>query len=140
MPRAQEWRKYKLERSDMNIDDVDEAQRLIDKMNENLPIFARPNSALVKILRKKGVNADRYKPLEIHSVLYMGNEAGISCDITPKGQTQDAFICSLTQLEVMGDDDLAQEMKAYQQKRLKSLARHGANIPISFTLNPRKKN
>lgn len=124
----------------MNIDNVDEAQKLIDKMNENLPIFVRPNSALVKILRKKGVSADRYKPLEIRSVLYMGNEAGISCDITPKGQTQDAFICSLTQLEVMGDDDLAQEMKAYQQKRLKSLARHGANMPVSFTLNPRKKN
>lgn len=123
----------------MNIDNVAEAKRLVEKMNANLPIIVRPNSALVKILRKKGVNADRYKPLEIHSVLYMGNEAGISCDITPKGQTQDAFICSLTQLKVMGDDDLAQEMKAYQQKRLKSLAGHGANMPMTFTLNPRKK-
>jgi hypothetical protein len=140
MPREQEWRKYRLERSDMNIDNVDEAQRLIDRMNQNLPIFVRPNSALVKILRKKGVNADRYKPLEIHSVMYMGNEAGISCDVTPKGQTESAFICSLTQLEVTGTDELAEEMKAYQQKRLKSLARHGANMPISITLNPRKKN
>jgi len=124
----------------MNIDNVAEAQRLVEKMNANLPIIVRPNTALVKILRKKGINADRYKPLEIHNAIYMGNEGGISCDVTPKGQEKVAFICSLTQLEVMGDDDLAQEMKAYQQKRLKSLAQHGANMPMTFTLNPRKKN
>jgi hypothetical protein len=124
----------------MNIDDVSEANRLVEKINKNLPLFVRPNSALVKILRKKGINADRYKPLEVHSVMYMGNEAGISCDITPKGQTESAFICSLTQLEVTGTDELAEEMKAYQQRRLKNLARYGNNMPISFTVNPRKRN
>lgn len=124
----------------MEIDNVAEANRLVEKMNKNLPLFVRPNSALVKILRKEGVNADRYKPLEIHSVMYMGNEAGISCDITPKGQAQDAFICSLTQLEVTGTDELAQEMRDYQQKRLKNLARYGNNMPINFTVSPRKRN
>lgn len=123
----------------MNIDNVAEAKSLVDKMNKSLPIFVRPNSALVKILRRKGVNADRYKPLEIRSVLYMGNEAGISCDITPKGQTEDAFICSLTQLEIMGDDELAEEMKTYQRERIKSLERHGVNMPLTFTVNPPKK-
>jgi hypothetical protein len=120
----------------MSIDNVTEANRLVEKMNKSLPIFVRPNSALVRMFRKNGVNADRYKPLEIHSVLYMGDEAGISCDVTPKGRTEKAFICSLTQLEVIGDDDLAQEMKTYQQKRIKSLERRGANIPASFIIDP----
>ena len=125
----------------MDIDNVAEANRLVEKMNKSLPIFVRPNSALVKLLRKKGLNADRFKPLEVHSVLYMGNEAGISCDITPKGQKENAFICSLTQFEITGDDELSMEMKAYQQERLKKLARYSGNErPVNFTVTTRKKN
>ena len=67
------------------VDNVQDALKLIEKMKEHLPIIVRPSSALVKMLRKQGVYVDRYKSLEIHGVLYMGNEAGIACDITPKG-------------------------------------------------------
>jgi len=77
--------------------------------------------------------------LEIHSVLYLGNEAGIACDITPKGREKTPVICSLTQLEVMGTDALAEEMKAYQQERIKNLARYPGNTPIGFTVTPRHK-
>ncbi len=120
------------------VDNVDEAMKLIEKMKQNLPIIVRPKSALVKMLRRQGIHVDRYKPLEIHSVLYMGNEAGISCDITPKGSEDTPVICSLTQLEVMGTDAFAEEMKAYQQERIKNLARIPGNAPIGFTVTPRK--
>lgn len=120
------------------VDNVDEAMKLIEKMKQNLPLIVRPKSALVKMLRRQGFNVDRYKPLEIHSVLYMGNEAGIACDITPKGREDTRVICSLTQLEVMGTDALAEEMKAYQQERIKNLARYPGNAPIGFTIKPRK--
>jgi hypothetical protein len=120
------------------VDNVDEAMKLIEKMEKHLPIIVRPNSALVKSLRRQGINVDRYKPLEIHSVLYMGNEAGIACDITPKGREDTPVICSLTQLEVMGTDALAEAMKSYQQERIKKLARYpGNDRPISFTVRPR---
>jgi len=69
----------------------------------------------------------------------MGNEAGIACDITPKGRENTPVICSLTQLEVMGTDALSEEMKAYQQVRLKNLARYPDNTPFSFTVAPRTK-
>ena len=121
------------------VDNVDEAMELVEKMEKRLPIIVRPNSALVKLLRRQGINVDRYKPLEIHSVLYMGNEAGISCDITPKGREKTPVICSLTQLEVMGNDALAEEMKAYQQERIKKLARIPGNAPIDFTITPKGK-
>lgn len=121
------------------VDNVDEAMKLIEKMKEHLPIIVRPNSALVKMLRRQGIYVDRYKPLEIHSVLYMGNEAGIACDITPKGREKTPVICSLTQLQVMGNDALAEEMKIYQQERIKNLARYPGNEkPMSFTITPRK--
>jgi hypothetical protein len=122
------------------VDNVHEAMKLLEKMKKHLPITVRPSSALVKMLRKQGVNVDRYKPLEIHSVLYMGNEAGIVCDITPKGRKKNAVICSLTQLEVMRTDALAEEMRAYQKERIKNLARFPGNErPMSFTVTPREK-
>ena len=121
------------------VDNVDEALRLIEKMKKHLPLSVRPKSALVKMLRRQGINVDRYKPLEIHSVLYMGNEAGIACDITPRGRGATPVICSLTQLEVMGTDTLAEEMKAYQRERIKKLARYPDNRPIGFTVTPRGK-
>jgi hypothetical protein len=123
------------------IDNVDETLKLIKKMEKHLPILVRPTSALVKMLRKQGMYLDRYKPLEIRNVLYMGNEGGISCDITPKGRESTPLICSLTQLEVTGNDPLAEEIKAYQQQRMKKLARlPGNERPISFTVRPRRKN
>ena len=122
-----------------SVDNVDEAMELIEKMKNQLPIFVRPSSGLVKMLRKQGVNVDRYKRLEIHSLHYMGNEAGIACDITPKGYEDKPLICSLTQLEIMGSDLLVEEMKAYQKKRIASLARHPDNKPISFTITPKAK-
>jgi hypothetical protein len=122
------------------VDNVDEAMKLIGKMEKHLPIVVRPTSALVKMLRRQGMNVDRYQPLEIHSVLYMGNEAGIACDVTPRGREQTPVICSLTQLEVMGTDALAKEMKAYQQERIKNLARYPGNErPISFTVTPGRR-
>ncbi|MEO8354842.1 MAG: hypothetical protein ABI621_02915 [Chloroflexota bacterium] len=122
------------------VDNIDEAMKLIEKMKKHLPIVVRPSSALVKSLRRQGINVDRYKPLEMHSVLYMGNEAGIACDITPKGREKNAVICSLTQLDVLGTDALAEEMRAYQKERVKNLARFPGNEkPMSFTITPRRK-
>ena len=121
------------------VDNLDAAMKLIEKMKEDLPILIRPSSALVKMLRRQGVNVDRYKPLEIHSVFYMGNEAGIACDITPKGRDK-KVICSLTQLEVIGADALADEMRAYQKERIKNLARIPGNEgPMGLTVTRKKK-
>lgn len=120
------------------MDNIDEAMKLLKKMKERLPIIVRPTSALVKMLKRQGIHVDRYKPLEIHSVFYMGNEGGIVCDITLKGHEDKPVICSLTHLEVMGTDALAEEMKAYQKERIKNLARYPDNAPFSFTIKPRK--
>lgn len=43
------------------------------------------------------------------------------CDITPDVNSREALVCSLTHLQVVGDDSLAREMRAYQQERSRKL-------------------
>lgn len=81
--------------------------KLIEKTEKHLPIPVRPSCSLVRMLRRQGIYVDAYKPLEIHSALYMENEAGIACDITPRGWENTPVICSLAQLGVTGNDVLA---------------------------------
>ena len=42
-------------------------------------------------------------------------------DITPGKNSKAALVCSLTHLEVVGDDSLAREMRTYQQERSRKL-------------------
>jgi len=44
------------------------------------------------------------------------------CDITPGENSKEALVCSLTHLEVIGDDSLAREMRTYQQERSRKLS------------------
>lgn len=116
-----------------SVDDVEEAMKLVNRIKEHLPIKIRPTSALVKVLRKKHIYLDRYKPLEIRDVHYLGNEAGIACEIAPPGG-ENTLISSLTQLEILETEPLAEEMKAYQEERIKTLKRiQGNQGPTSLT-------
>lgn len=49
------------------------------------------------------------------------------CDITPAVNSKTALVCSLTYLEVVGDDPLAGEMRSYQKERSKKLRSQGAS-------------
>ena len=73
--------------------------------------------------------------LNHQQVLYMGDEGGITCDITPDGATS-VVLCSLTQVEILADHPLAAEIQAYQQARIRKLAARGAG-PRVFPITPR---
>jgi hypothetical protein len=120
------------------IDDREKAMALVAKMNAQLPIPARPTSALVRIMRQHETKLARDRELSIHHVLYMGDEGGISCDVTPPGMGQTPVICSITHLRVSARHPLATEIRAYQRERAGKLARSGGE-PTSFTVKPRKR-
>jgi hypothetical protein len=105
------------------IDDSVQVEALMAKMEASLPIPARPVSGLVRSLKSKGVDLPRHQLLSIKSVLYLGDEAGISCDITPPGMEKTPIICSLTHLRVPPAHPLAKEIRAYQTARSSRLAR-----------------
>jgi hypothetical protein len=122
-PPARERRRPKVGLPATQIDNPDRAKALMDKMRAHLPISVRPTPALVKLARKQGLGIQRNDSLQIRSVFYLGDEGGIMCDITPHVNSGEALVCSLTHLEVVGDDSLAREMRAYQQQRSRKLGR-----------------
>jgi hypothetical protein len=121
------------------IDDYAKAMELLRQMEANLPIPARPTSAFIRMMRDQGVKIARNQELSIKSVLYMGDEGGIACDITPP-DLKNPIICSLTHIRVKSGHPLTKEIRAYQTERQKRLAQSGnLRQPTSFTITPRKK-
>jgi hypothetical protein len=66
------------------IDDAAKATALAAKMEAHLPILVRPAGAFVRLMRQHGIKIDRDRELSVRRVFYMGDEAGISCDVTPQ--------------------------------------------------------
>lgn len=119
------------------IDHLPDAFQLVDKMNAQLPITARPTKELVNMLRKQGVELDRYRDVLIKQVMYMGDEGGITCDITPAGKETTPILCSLTHLLIPSSHSLAQEIQSYQEERIKKLGQDYGQKGI--TIEPRKR-
>jgi len=122
------------------IDDYDKATELVRKMEASLPIPARPTGGFIRAMKMQGVKIARDQELPIRRVFYMGDEAGISCDVTPPGMEKTPIICSLTHIRIKPGHPLAEEIRAYQRERKRRLAQAGApREPTSFTVTPRKK-
>jgi hypothetical protein len=119
------------------IDDTAKAMALAAKMEAHLPIRVRPTGAFVRLMRQHGTKIDRDRELSVRRVFYMGDEGGISCDVTPPEMEKTPIICSLTQLRVNSRHPLAKEIRDYQRARAGKLARTGRG-PSSFSVNPRK--
>jgi hypothetical protein len=122
------------------IDDYAQAMDLMHKMEDQLPIPARPTGSYVRAMREHGTKLDRRRQLQIERVFYLGDEGGIACNVTPPPAPGEAVVISLTHLRVDARHPLAQEIRAYQQERTRRLARSGeSGEPSSFTVRPRKK-
>ena len=122
------------------INDYAKAMDLIQKMEASLPIPARPTGGFIRAMKAHGINIARDQELPIKRVFYMGDEAGISCDVTPPGMEKTPIVCSITHIRVKSSHPLAKEIRAYQRERKRRLARAGdPREPTSFTVTPRKK-
>jgi len=122
------------------IDGYDKARELICKMEANLPIPTHPTGGFIRAMKVQGVKIARDQELPIRRVFYMGDEAGISCDMTPPGMEKTPIICSLTHIRIKPGHPLAEEIRAYQRERKRRLGQAGGSRePTSFTVTPRKK-
>jgi hypothetical protein len=120
----------------MLIDNQKQVKELLQQMKEQLPIPALATDGLVRSMKRQLPQLRRQRQLLIKSVLYIGDEGGIMCDITPDG-ADSAVLCSLTHVEIPDDHPLAAEIQAYQQARIQKLTALGAGKPQRFTLRPR---
>jgi hypothetical protein len=119
------------------IDNLPKTMALLEKMKLALPITSRPTKDWVNALKKQGVQMDRSRDVQIKDVHYMGDEGGITCDITPPGKEKTPVLCSLTHLSIRPEHPLFAEIRAYQEQREQKLAQdYGI---AGFSVTPRKR-
>lgn len=122
------------------IDDYTIVKELIRKMEAQLPIPARPTGAFLRAMRDRGVKVATNQELQIQNVLYLGDEGGIACNVTPSRDAREVQIVSITHLEIDPNHPLAPEIRAYQVERTRKIARSGGlRRPVVTTIKPRRK-
>jgi hypothetical protein len=121
-PSTREEHRPEVDLPTLQIDNPSRVNELMEEMQARLPIPVRPTLALVKLSKKQGLGIHRNDSLLIRRVFYMGDEGGIMCDITLSENSKAALVCSLTHLEVVGEDALAHEMRLYQQERSRKIS------------------
>ena len=104
------------------IDNYAAAMELMEKMKARLPIPVFPKKPLVHTLRDKRCKVTSQQMLSIKSVVYLGDEAGITCDLGIIGNSKEVLMCSLTHLSINPRHPLAKEIRAYQRERKLKLA------------------
>lgn len=103
------------------IDNPGTVARLLEQLEDQLPIPAFPTKELVRILRRGGVKASVDRALSITRVVYARDEGGICCDVTPS-RAKEVFIVSLTHLRLAPHHPLFPAVVAYQRERVRRLA------------------
>ena len=122
------------------IDDYDQAMELMRKIEPHLPIPARPTATMIRALREQGRKITQDHKLLIQDVFHAGDEGGIMCGMALSEDAKEMLVVSITHLRVDPRHPLVGEIRAYQQKRTKRLARSGGpRKPYSFTVRPRSK-
>lgn len=117
-----------------SLDDVPKALALVEMMKLALPITARPTKDLVNALKKQATQFDLYKDVQIREVYYIGDEGGITCNITPAGKETTPVLCSITHLLISREHPLFGEIRAYQKDREGKLAKDFG--VAGYTINP----
>lgn len=105
----------------MPIDNHAEAIALTKKIEASLPMTAYPSKEYLKLMKKQGKQVSGDQALTIDSVLYMGEEGGISCAIKLSEDDKQVYIVSITHLNVDPNHPLASEIQQYQRQRTRNL-------------------
>jgi hypothetical protein len=104
------------------IDDQDEAERLLRKLTEALPLPALATPALLANLRGRSSPAKINLDCKVTKVFYLGDEGGITCHVTfDENENEEIFLVSITHLAFDRGLAVAREIAAYQKYRIKRL-------------------
>ena len=104
------------------IDNPGTVARLLEQMEDQLPLPAFPTKEVVRVLRRRAVKASTDRALSVKRVFYAGDEAGIVCDVTPSRTATEVLIVSLTHLRIAPHHPLFPAILAYQRERVRRLA------------------
>jgi hypothetical protein len=110
------------------IDNQDQAERLLRKLTELLPLSALPSPALMATLRERSSAAKITLDCKVTKVMYAGDEGGIVCHLTfDDAEKEEVFLVSITQLSFDRRLPVTREIAAYQKHRIKRIRRHNTS-------------
>jgi hypothetical protein len=106
------------------IDNQDQAERLLRKLTEALPLSALATPALMANLRGRSSAAKITLDCKVIKVFYLGDEGGITCQVAFDDEEKDeVFLVSITHLAFDRRLPVAREIAAYQNHRIKRMRR-----------------
>lgn len=105
----------------MQIDDYAEAIALSNKLEAAVPLRVRPGKEFLKVVKQQGKPIFSEDELKVTLVKYSGDMGGIMCTVAQNEGDAQVFMTSLTHLKLDPTHPLAEEVKAYQQKRIRRL-------------------
>lgn len=123
------------------IDNQQEVQELIALLEQHLPLRVFPTEPLVESIRHRGGDLTIHDPVEVESVLYLGDEGGIACAIEID-DGKSVVMASITHLRIDRNHLLAGRIQAYQARRVERIEateRRGSSAPRSRRPTQRKR-
>jgi hypothetical protein len=106
------------------IDNAIQVERLIAKLQAELPLATRMTPELTATLAKQNHASSIPVSCKIISVRYTGDEGGILCQLELSPPIENAVYASITHLRFDPRQPLARDITAYQKHRVKHLRRH----------------
>lgn len=107
----------------MEIDNFEEAQALTKALEKTLPFQVRAGKEFLKMMRDRGESISDKTDITVSAIVYTGDMGGINCTLESYsgGTLKEVFVVSITHLVIDPQHPLAQEVSAYQQKRIRGL-------------------
>lgn len=106
------------------IDNPDQVERLLAKLQEALPVPARVTPELAATLLDKTHATTINSACSVSWISYAGDEGGIMCRLSFGDENETALFTSITHLRFDPRLPLAREIAAYQKHRVKRLRRY----------------
>lgn len=108
------------------IDNLDQTERLIARLQAALPLPARLTPELAATLKTKNTATAFPSACSITWISYAGDEGGIMCRLDFAAETETATFASITHLRFDARMPVARDIAAYQKHRAKRLRRQPA--------------
>jgi hypothetical protein len=105
------------------IDNPEQVERLITRLQAALPVPARMTPELIVTLRSPEARMEISAACSIIAVHYAGDEGGIVCGLDVPAANDKAVYASITHLRFDPRMPVARDITAYQKHRLKRLRR-----------------
>ena len=106
------------------IDNADQVERVLARLQAALPVPARITSELAATLIDKAHAATIKSACSVTWISYAGDEGGIMCRLSFGDETENAVFASITHLRFDPRLPVAREIAAYQKHRVKRLRHH----------------